>query len=186
MYTGLRISYCSPGLDGSLESLLRESPMPSGQGRGQGTEARRLLVQQIRPGRGVLRTGYSLHFRKGVRRLHFLQPVPHPLALGHLPVCDSGSSQNAVWWQVLAGFFSVRWVAVFSARGSPGASTENVSAPHPSYDPSPKGPFIPSPRLWVTTPCIKDMAEEQTVKGFLHSPPHRSWDGQVSPSQPFS
>lgn len=69
LYTGLRISCCSSGLDGSLENLPRESPMPSGQGQGQGTEMRRLLVQQISPGRGVLRTGYSLHFRKGVRGL---------------------------------------------------------------------------------------------------------------------
>lgn len=69
LYTGLRISCCSPGLDGSLENLPGESLMPSGQGQGQGTEARRLLVQQIRPGRGVLRTGYSLHFRKRVRGL---------------------------------------------------------------------------------------------------------------------
>lgn len=135
LHTGLRTSCCSPGLDGSLENLPQQSPMPSGQGQGQGTDSRRLSVQQTRPERGVLRTGYSLHFRKRVRGLwsqsHFLQPVPHPLALGHLLVCDSGSSQNALWWQVLAGSFSLRWVAVFSARGSSGASRESVSKPQP-------------------------------------------------------
>lgn len=64
LYTGLRISYCSPGLDRSLWNLPRGSH-DSGLRSGTGDRVRVAISSSNR----TLKMGYSLHFGAGVRGL---------------------------------------------------------------------------------------------------------------------
>lgn len=98
---GLRISGCSLEAGWIIVEPTPREPQAFGSRPGQGSEVRKLLVQQLRPGRGVLRTGYSLYFREGVRgpleaTSSSLSPMIWHSATSKC-VPDSGSSQSAVW-----------------------------------------------------------------------------------------
>lgn len=146
-----------------------ESPLTLGQGQGQGTEWGRLLAQQIRPWRGALRTGYSLHPGARVRGLlgttsSSLPPILWCLAISQCVLCLRCLPECCVMagasWLLLSEVGSCLlcpWCLSICSQHRKCEYSHNLIQLRP--DPSsPEDPLIPSPWLWATAPCTEDMA----------------------------